>query len=55
LLRSADTGFPLEELPQGPYTFVFTVRYSNGAVKTSAVTIQIRNTVHNYVQVHRLQ
>jgi hypothetical protein len=55
LLRSADAGFPLEELPQGPYTFVFTVRYSNGAVKTSAVTIQIRNTVHNYVQVHRLQ
>ena len=55
LLRSADAGFPLEELPQGPLTFVFTVRYSNGAVKTDTVTIQIRNTVHNYVQVHRLQ
>ncbi len=55
LLRSEDAGFPLDELPEGPYTFVFTVRYSNGAVKTSTVTIQIKNTVQQYVQVHRIQ
>lgn len=55
LLRSEDAGIPLDELPQGPYTFVFTVRFSNGAVKTHAVTIRLKDTVHHYVQVHRVQ
>ncbi|RUS47688.1 PKD domain-containing protein [Cohnella sp. AR92] len=54
LLGSKEAGFPLSELPEGLYTFVFTVRYSNGTVKTAAVTIRIVDQVGNYVQVHRI-
>lgn len=55
MLRSSDAGFPLDELPQGPLTFTFTVTYSNGVIKTSLVTITLRNTVESFVQVHRVQ
>ncbi|XID95703.1 hypothetical protein ACF3MZ_14785 [Paenibacillaceae bacterium WGS1546] len=55
LLREADTSLKFVELPDGPYTFVFTVRYSNGVVKTSAVPIEIRGIVDQYVQVHRVR
>ncbi|WP_276354158.1 Ig-like domain-containing protein [Cohnella caldifontis] len=55
LLRSEDAGFPLDELPQGEYTFMFTVVYSNGTVKTSSVTVRLVDTVQQYVRVHRVQ
>ncbi|WP_425353883.1 Athe_2463 domain-containing protein [Cohnella thailandensis] len=54
LLGSEEAGRPLSELEEGLYTFVFTVRYSNGTVKTAAATIRIVDQVGNYVQVHRL-
>ena len=54
-LISQDAGFDLTELPEGEYTFVFRVRYSNGVIKTDPVTITIKGTVDEYVQVHRVQ
>lgn len=55
LLREGDTSLSFEELPEGDYSFVFTVTFSNGTVKSSAIPIRIQATVDNYVQVHRLQ
>ncbi|XID92393.1 PKD domain-containing protein [Paenibacillaceae bacterium WGS1546] len=55
LLRQADTNIQFVELPEGFYTFVFTVLYSNGVRKTSSFPIEIRGTVDQYVQVHRLR
>ncbi len=55
LLRDGDTSQSFEELAQGPYSFVFTVTYSNGTTKTSIVPIRVEDTVDNYVQVHRIQ
>jgi PKD repeat protein len=55
LLQGKDTGKPFELLPQGPYVFVFTVTYSNGVTKTSNVTIQLVDTIDQYVNVHRIQ
>nr|WP_255807654.1 PKD domain-containing protein [Cohnella mopanensis] len=55
MLLQGDTNISFEDLPNGPYVFVFTVNYSNGVTKTSAVPIEIRNTVDEYVQVHRIQ
>lgn len=55
LLREGDTSLSFEELPEGVYSFVFTVTYSNGVVKTSTVPIRIQDTVDHYVQVHRIQ
>ncbi|WP_373229482.1 PKD domain-containing protein [Cohnella sp.] len=55
LLREGDTSLSFEDLPQGVYSFVFTVTYSNGITKTSSVPIRIQNTVDNYVRVHRIQ
>ena len=54
-LRSEDAGFPLVELPEGDYTFTFTVTYSNGVVKTAQAAIRIVDTVDSYVQVHRVR
>jgi PKD repeat protein len=55
LLQSRDAGLPLAELPQGPLTFDFSVTYSNGVVKTTQVTVYLKDTVDHYVQVHRVQ
>ncbi|TVX98704.1 PKD domain-containing protein [Cohnella terricola] len=55
LLREADTNIVFVELPDGMYTFVFTVTYSNGVRKTSSVPIEIRGKVDQYMQVHRIQ
>jgi hypothetical protein len=55
LLRSEDAGIRLDELPQGDYTFTFTVVYSNGTVKTSDVTVKLKDTIQQYVRVHRVQ
>ncbi|TJY39742.1 hypothetical protein E5161_17490 [Cohnella pontilimi] len=55
VLGSGDAGGPLNELPEGAYSFVFTVTYSNGVVKTSTVTIRLRDNIDDYVQVHRVQ
>ncbi|MBW5447389.1 hypothetical protein GE107_15130 [Cohnella sp. CFH 77786] len=55
LLRSKDAGTPLDQLPEGYYTFVFTVKFTNGAVKTDNVTIRLKGTVDQYVRVHRIQ
>ena len=54
LLRSDDQ-VKLYELPEGTYTFVFTATYSNGAVKTSAVTVRLQNTVDEFWGVHRVR
>jgi len=54
-LREADTSIQFEELPDGTYTFTFTVTYSNGVKKTSVVPIEIRGIVDQFVNVHRLQ
>lgn len=55
LLRSADTDIDFTELADGNYTFVFTATYTNGTVKTDAVTITIDDSVEAFVSVHRLQ
>ena len=55
LLRSQDAGTPLHEWPEGAYTFVFQVTYSNGVVKTSAVSIRLQDTVDAFVNVHRVR
>nr|WP_147423833.1 hypothetical protein [Cohnella endophytica] len=55
LLREADTHIIFAELPEGAYSFEFTVTYSNGVTKTSVVMIQIKGTTDQYVQVHRIQ
>ncbi len=55
LLREADTSIRFVDIPDGSYSFVFTVVYSNGVVKTSVVPIEIRGIVDQYVQVHRVQ
>jgi len=55
LLVSADTDIRFEALENGSYTFLFTVVYSNGTVKTSAVTIDIEDTTRGYVKVHRIR
>lgn len=54
-LDSEAAGRELVTLPEGDYTFAFTVVYSNGVVKTAAATIRIQDTVDHYVQVHRIQ
>ncbi len=54
-IQSRDYGRPLTELPEGPYTFVFKVKYSNGIEKTAEAGIVIRDTIDDYVQVHRVQ
>ncbi|MBB6729304.1 hypothetical protein [Cohnella zeiphila] len=54
-LGSQDAGRDLSELPEGAYTFNFRVVYSNGVVKTAQATIQIKGTVDEYIQVHRVQ
>jgi hypothetical protein len=54
LLREADTNLSFKELPQGDYTFIFIVTYSNGVIKSSTVPIHIQDTVDNYVQVQRI-
>lgn len=54
-LGSKDAGFELKDLPEGNYTFVFTVTYSNGVVKTAQATIRIQDTVDDYVGVHRIR
>lgn len=55
LLLEEDTGITFSQLPEGSYVFVFTVTYSNGVTKTATATIQLVNTVDDYVQVHRIQ
>lgn len=55
LLLEEDTGITFSQLPEGPYVFVFTVTYSNGVTKTATASIQLVNTVDDYVQVHRIQ
>lgn len=55
VLRSEDAGKPLDKLPQGPLTFTFTVTYSNGVKKKADVTIQVKDTIDDYFQVHRVQ
>lgn len=55
LLRSAETDIDFTRLADGNYTFVFTATYTNGTVKTDAVTITIHDSVDAYVSVHRLQ
>ncbi|MFC5532031.1 Athe_2463 domain-containing protein [Cohnella yongneupensis] len=55
ILRSADTNIDFLQLEDGAYTFVFTATYSNGTVKTDAVTITISDQVYAFVRVHRLQ
>jgi hypothetical protein len=55
LLRSQDAGIPLHELPEGVYTFVFEVTYSNGVVKTSAVSVRLQDTVDSFLNVHRVR
>ncbi|WP_181907615.1 PKD domain-containing protein [Cohnella lupini] len=55
LLRQEDTELILSDLPHGPYSFIFTVTYSNGVTKASIVPILIKGTVDEYVQVHRVQ
>ena len=55
LLRSQDAGVSLSKLPQGPLTFIFTVTYSNGVVKTTQATVILHDTIDSFVQVHRLQ
>nr|WP_152619505.1 hypothetical protein [Cohnella kolymensis] len=55
LLKEGDTSISFEKLAEGTYTFVFTVTYSNGVTKTSAVPIRIQDTTDHYFQVHRLQ
>lgn len=54
LLRSADTDIDFNQLTDGNYTFVFTATYTNGTVKTDAVTITIDESVEAYATVHRL-
>lgn len=54
-LGSADAGFPLVTLPEGDYTFTFTVTYSNGVVKTAQAKIHVADTVDDYMQIHRIQ
>jgi len=54
LLRSDDR-VKLYELPEGTYTFVFTATYSNGAVKTSAVSVRLQDTVDKFWSVHRVR
>ncbi|WP_123039502.1 PKD domain-containing protein [Cohnella candidum] len=55
LLRSSDAGFPLDRLPQGYYTFTFKAAFSNGVVKTSQATVRLKDSVEQYVRVHRVQ
>ncbi|BBI35013.1 PKD domain-containing protein [Cohnella abietis] len=55
ILREADTGIIFKDLPEGSYSYIFTVNYSNGATKTFTVIIQIKDTVDHYIQVHRIQ
>ncbi|TFE27855.1 Athe_2463 domain-containing protein [Cohnella luojiensis] len=55
LLREADASVSFKDLPQGNYSFVFSVTFNNGITKTSIVPIRLQDTVDNYVQVHRLQ
>ena len=55
MLLGEDVGMDLSKLPEGDYTFVFQVKYSNGVIKTDPVTITIKGTVDEYVQVHRVQ
>lgn len=54
-LGSKEAGFDLTTLPEGDYTFTFTVTYSNGVVKTAQATIHVADTIDDYVKVHRLQ
>ena len=54
LLRSTED-VKLNELPEGTYTFVFTATYSNGAVKTSSVTVRLQDTVDDFWSVHRVR
>ncbi|OUM98933.1 MAG: hypothetical protein BAA02_09055 [Paenibacillaceae bacterium ZCTH02-B3] len=54
LLRS-DENIKLYELPERTYTFVFTATYSNGAVKTSSVTVRLQDTVDEFWSVHRVR
>lgn len=42
-------------LPNGGYSIVFRIRYSNGIVKTEAVPVTIIGSVHEYVGVHRVR
>ncbi|MFF2091650.1 hypothetical protein [Paenibacillus sp. NPDC058174] len=44
-----------EKLRNGTITFVFTVYYSNGIVKTDQVDIEISGTVYDYLQIHRVR
>ncbi len=53
LLLSEDTSVNFEELADGPYTFRFTVWYSNGVVKEDEVTIQIVGNWDEYYRLHR--
>ncbi|WP_411675162.1 Athe_2463 domain-containing protein [Cohnella faecalis] len=55
LLRSDPSGFKLIDLEDGRYSFVFTVTYSNGITRKSTVTINVKDTIDQYVQVHRIQ
>lgn len=54
LYRSADTDIDFSRLDDGTYTFVFTATYTNGTVKTHAVTITIDESMDAYASVHRL-
>ncbi|MEK0316979.1 hypothetical protein [Cohnella sp. 56] len=48
-------GSPLEALPEGDYSFVFTAVYTNGVVKQATVVVHVSDTVKKYVNVHRIQ
>ncbi|WP_169733273.1 Ig-like domain-containing protein [Cohnella panacarvi] len=54
LYRSADTDIDFSLLTDGTYTFVFTATYTNGTVKSDAVTITVDETMDAYAKVHRL-
>lgn len=45
----------LEELPDGPIVFTFTAYYSNGTVKSTNVTVEIRGNISETVGVHRVK
>jgi hypothetical protein len=42
-----------QNIPDGVYTFRFTVTYSNGVVKTDDVPININGSIFDYFQLHR--
>jgi len=44
-----------QNIPDGVYTFRFTVTYSNGVVKADDVSIIISGTIYDYFLFHRIK